>query len=279
MTELSRRSFLQTAAAGATVIMAGTGAWLRAARKKIPIGVQLYSVRDFIPNDVPGTLAAIRKMGYDGVEFAGYYNKDAKTLRQLLDDNGLKCCGTHVSVKTLVGDQLQKTIDFNLVLGNQFLTVASLMGVRTIADWTRSAETFNEISEKLKPHNMHAGYHNHTFEFQPLEGQLPMDVFFDKTNPDVVMQLDVGHCVHAGADPVVYLKKYAGRALTVHVKEWSATKKDAVVGEGDVKWPDVFQACETVGNTQWYIIEEETGAFQGVEGIEKSIKGLKKLLA
>jgi sugar phosphate isomerase/epimerase len=259
--------------------MTGTVPEAVAARKNIPVGVQLYSVRKDIPNDVPGTLAAIRKMGYDGVEFAGYYGKDARTLRQWLDDNGLKCCGSHVGLQTITGDQFSTTVAFNQVLGNQFLIVPSARGVNTIDGWIKIAGTLNVVAEKLKPLGMYVGFHNHSIEFQPIDGQLPMDVLFGKAAREVVMQLDVGHCVQAGADPVVYLERYPGRAITVHLKEWSSTRKDAVVGEGDVKWPPVFQACETVGGTRWYILEEETGAFSGLDGIEKSIQSLKKLLA
>ncbi len=279
MSDFSRRAFLRTTTAGAAALMAGNVPGVVAARKNIPIGVQLYSVRNYIPNDVPGTLAAIKKMGYDGVEFAGYYGKDAGTLRQWLDDNGLKCCGSHVGLQTVTGDQLSATIEFNQALGNEFLIVPSARGVSTIDAWTKLAETLSGIAGKLKPLGMYVGFHNHSVEFQPIDGQLPMDVLFGKAAREVVMQLDVGHCVQAGADPAVYLNRYPGRALTVHLKEWSSTRKDAVVGEGDVKWPPVFEACEAVGGTRWYILEEETGAFSGLDGIEKSIQSLKKLLA
>lgn len=279
MSDFSRRAFLRTTTAGAAALMTGTVPGVVAARKNIPIGVQLYSVRNYIPNDVPGTLAAIKKMGYDGVEFAGYYGKDARTLRQWLDDNGLKCCGSHVGLQTVTGDQLSATIEFNQALGNEFLIVPSARGVSTIDAWIKLAETLSGIAGKLGPLGMYVGFHNHSVEFQPIDGQLPMDVLFGKAAREVVMQLDVGHCVQAGADPVVYLNRYPGRALTVHLKEWSSTRKDAVVGEGDVKWPPVFEACEAVGGTRWYILEEETGAFSGLDGIEKSIRSLKKLLA
>ncbi len=277
MSDFSRRDLFRRAAA----LSVGPAALLGAARKKIPIGVQLYSVGAVAQADLPGTLAAIKKMGYEAVEFAGYYNRTAKQLRQLLDDNGLKACGTHIQLDTMAGDKLPPTIEFNQVLGNRFLIAPSLPKTNTssLDAWAKTADAFNAIAAKLKPLNMAVGYHNHTDEFAPLEGQVPMDYFFGRTSRDVIMQLDVGHCVRAGADPVAYLKKFAGRARSVHVKEWSSTKQAYVVGEGDVKWPAVFAACETVGGTEWYVIEEETRAFQGAEGIEKSIQSLKKLLA
>jgi len=258
--------------------MAGSALGVSAAGKKMHIGVQLYSIRNYIPSDVAGGFAAIKKMGYEGVEFAGYYSKDAKTLRQMLDDSGLKCCGTHIGLQTMLGDQLKPTIEFNQVLGNRYLVVPALPGVKTADDWRRTAETFNQISDQLKPLDMRIGYHNHTVEFQPIDGQLPIDLFLEKANQDVFLQLDIGHVMRAGADPLEFFKKHPGRALTVHVKEFSATKKDAVIGEGDVKWPEVLQACATAGGTKWYIIEEESGAYQGMEGIEKSLRGLEKLL-
>ena len=126
---------------------------------------------------------------------------------------------------------------------------------------------------------MNLGYHNHATEFVALEGQIPWDIFVGKTNKNVYGQLDIGHCARAGADPVAYLKKFPGRALTVHVKESSATNRAALVGEGDVKWPEVFAACEGVAGTKWYIIEEESNAYPELTGIEKSLAALKKLLA
>jgi len=278
MSHLSRRELLRTVSAAlgaAPIILRG------AARKKIPIGVQLYSVGGPAKADLPGTLAAIKKMGYDGVEFAGYYNKTAQELRQLLDDNGLKACGTHTALTTMVGDQLQPSIEFNQILGNRFLIAPSLpkTNIATLEAWAKTAETFNEIAAKLKPLGMVTGFHNHTVEFQPLEGQVPIEYFCTKTSQDVIVQLDVGHAVHAGADPAAFIRKFPGRSRSVHIKEWTAAKKAYVVGEGDVNWPPVFDACESVGATEWYVIEEETRAFQGTEGIEKSVQSLKKLLA
>jgi sugar phosphate isomerase/epimerase len=279
MPDFSRRVFVRTTAASAAALMAGPAA-LAARRKKLPIGVQLYSVGKEAAADLPGTLAAIKKMGYDGVEFAGYYGKDAKTLRKLLDDNGLKACGSHTGLRTMVGDELPKTIEFNQILGNRFLVAPSLPKENTssLEAWAKTAAVFDEIAKRLKPHKMHVGYHNHTAEFQSLEGQVPLEFFFSKTNKAVFMQLDIGHWARAGGDPVAMLKKFRGRALTVHVKDFNPTNRGALIGEGQVKWPEVFAACER-GGTQWYIIEEEGRAYPGLEGIERSVRNLKKLLA
>jgi hypothetical protein len=96
------------------------------AKRQAPIGLQLYSVREDCKRDLPGTIAAVGKMGYDGVEFAGYYDRSAEDLRKMLDDNGLVCCGTHTGLDTLLEDNLAKTIEFNKTLGNKYLIVPGL---------------------------------------------------------------------------------------------------------------------------------------------------------
>jgi sugar phosphate isomerase/epimerase len=269
---LSRRAFGSMAGACFT-------SFLWAARKKIPIGVQLYSVRKLCASDLPGTIAGVAKVGYQGVEFAGYYNRSAKELRKMLDDNGLKCCGTHIGIETLLGDNLAKTVEFNQIIGNRNLIVPGLAEKyrNSPSAWRETAKLFNDLAKKLKPQKMRIGYHNHTIEFQKLEGEIPWDIFCQNTSKDVITQLDIGHTVHAGSDPAAVLKRYRGRAKTVHVSDYSATKRGALIGDGDVKWQEVLAACEKVGGTEWYIIEEETSGLPGFEGIEQSLKRLHEL--
>ncbi len=245
----------------------------------IPIGVQLYSVREDCARDLPGVLAQIAKMGYAGVEFAGYYGYSAQDLRKMLDDVGLKCCGTHTGLETLLGDALPQTIEFNLTLGNKYLVVPGLREERrnSRAAWQETAKIFNEIAEKVKPHGLVTGYHNHSIEFKPMDGELPWDTFFGNTSSDVIMQLDTGNALHGGADPVPFLQKYPGRALTVHLKEYSASNDRALIGEGDVKWGEVFALCESIGGTEWYIVEQETYAYPPMECIAKCLENLRKM--
>ena len=245
---------------------------------KIPIGLQLYSIREDCKRDLPGTLAAVAKMGYDGVEFAGYYDRTAKELRGMLDDLGLPCCGSHIALGVLLGDELQKTIDFCLELGNRFLVMPGLPKDKreTLAGWRETAEICNEVAEKLKPHGMQVGYHNHHFEFKEIEGGVPWDTFFGSTVPEVIMQLDTGNALHGGFDPVAQLKKYPGRATTIHLKEYSATNDKALVGDGDTEWDEIFKLCEE-GGTQWYIVEQESYAHSPLECVKKCVQNLRKM--
>jgi sugar phosphate isomerase/epimerase len=276
---LTKRDFLKLSAG--TVAACATAhplTLLAAASKQIPIGLQLYSVRGECEKDLPGTVAAVAKMGYKAVEFAGYYGRDAKTLRKLLDDLGLKCCGTHIGIETLLGDNLPKTIEFNQTLGNKFLIVPGLGSKYTKSRqaWSETASLFNEMADKVKPHGMRVGYHNHTIEFQTLDGELPWDTFFGRTRKDVVMQFDTGNAMHGGGDATVYLKKYPGRAATVHLKSFSRKKPNALIGEDELPWPKIFDLCETIGSTEWYIVEYESDAYPPLISVEKSIEVLRK---
>lgn len=246
----------------------------------IPIALQLYSIRHECARDLPQTLAAVARMGYKGVEFAGYYDYPAAELKKMLDDNGLLTAGTHTKLSTLQGDQLQRTVEFNQVLGNKYLIVPSLP-----VEWRQSkaslqtaANTLNEIAAQLAPMGMKTGYHNHGYEFQPLEdGSLPWDTLFGNTNKEVVMQLDLGNALKAGADLVATLQRYPGRAATIHLKEFSHSNDQALIGEGDVPWSEVFRLCENTAGTEWYIVEQESGAYPPLECVEKCLDNLRAM--
>ena len=246
---------------------------------KIPIGLQLYSVREDCQKDLPGTLEKVAKMGYDGVDFAGYYGYEAKEVRKMVDDLGLKVCGGHLGLNTLVGDELKLTVEFQRILGNKYLIVPGLSEERrnSRAAWQETAKIFNEIADNLKPEGMLTGYHNHSIEFQPMDGELPWDTFFGNTKKEVIMQLDTGNALHGGADPAPFLEKYPGRAITVHLKEYSSANDKALIGEGDVRWDDIFRSCETVGNTEWYIVEQESYAYSPIECVERCVKALRDM--
>src|SRR5947207_6660962 len=201
-TYLSRRSFIKTSAATVTLAAMSRVAMrsLLAAEdygeKKIPIGLPLYSIGGEIRSKcVEGALAGVAKAGYKGVEFAGYFNRDAKALRQLLDDNALKCCGSHIGLNSLQGENLEKTMEFNKTLGNTRLIVPSLGGnytksKKSIED---AADIFNEIADKLKPAGMRVGFHCHPGEFRKIDDETIWDIFFSRAKKEVIMQCDLGH--------------------------------------------------------------------------------------
>jgi len=251
--------------------------------KRIPIALQLYSVREDCARDLYGTLKEVAKMGYEGVEFAGYYNRTAEELRRMLEDLGLKAVGSHIGIGALLGDELKKTLEFNKVLGNRYLIVPSLPKEMrgTKAAWIEAARLMNRISERVKLEGMRVGYHNHAVEFTPIDGEIPWHIFFREAERDIIMQLDTGNALMGNANPdevINVIKEYPGRAVTVHLKEFSATNEKALIGEGEMKWKEFFRVCETMGGTEWYIVEQESYAYPPLECVKRDLENLKSLL-
>ncbi len=253
----------------------------------IPVALELYSVRHELKKDLRGTLKAVAEMGYQGVEFAGAPEYNPQELRSLLEEFSLVCCGWHTPFDLVQDEKLEGTIAFNKAVGNSRIIVPGIPERlrRTREDWLKLAGFFNQLAGKLATHGMVTGYHNHHIEFVPLNGERPWDTFFGNTNASVIMQLDTGNAIFGGADPVALLQKYPGRAGTVHLKPYSkqAGEKDgeqgfrALIGEDDTPWQEIFQLCETVGGTQWYIIEYESDAYPPLEAVAGCLQGLKSL--
>lgn len=246
---------------------------------RIPIALQLYSVREDCKKDFRGTLEAVARMGYEGVEFAGYYDTPAPELKKWLDDLGLKCAGTHTGIDTLRGDNLQKTVDFNKTLDNPYLIVPGLPAdyYESLDKWREFIKEISDIALRAGESGMLVGYHNHWAEFRTVEQTTLMDVFLRETAPEVLIQFDTGNAMEGGATVLPLLKNYAARAATIHLKEYSASLKNALVGEGAVDWREVFEICEESEATKWYIVEQESYAFPPLECVDKCLQNLKKM--
>jgi sugar phosphate isomerase/epimerase len=126
------------------------------------------------------------------------------------------------------------------------------------AGWESAAERLNEIAERLRASGMRVGYHNHDIEFRMIEGVVPWAVLFERTRPDVILQLDMGNARIGGADPTALIRQYPGRAVTVHVKDYSREQTDPVIGSSNFDWTQFLKACESGGATEWYIIEHDS---------------------
>ena len=280
---LSRRQMIKLGAGAAATWVAEAGLARRsyaAAKGKIPIALELWSVRDQCETDLPGVLRAVAEMGYEAVELAhSYYGYEGPALGKLLDENGLKSCGMHMTLPQLEGDAFDETVRIHQLLGTPYLIVAAvpkknLASVQAILD---TAKLFNELSERLRPHGMKIGYHCHAGDFAMVEGKTPWELIAANTKPDILMQLDVGNCLGGGGDPIAMLKKFPGRSVSVHLKEYGGPP-GAVVGEGEVNWKGVFQVCETIGGTEWYVVEEESRKGPlALEAVRRALANLRKM--
>ena len=255
---LSRRTFLALAGA---VPFAVHG---RAANNTPPVGLELYTVRDALQKDLMGTVRAVAKMGYTLVEFySPYYQwtpQQARDVRKLLDDLGVRCLSTHNSSDALAPSGLQKAIDLNQAIGSKYIVMASPGDVTGPDGWRAVADRLNAASERLAPLGMAAGYHNHGPEWKPLAGKRPMDILAASTTKNVALQFDVGTCVAAGADPVAWITANPGRIKSMHCKDWAPGRNYGVLfGEGVSPWAKIFEAAESTGGIEYYLIEQEEG--------------------
>jgi sugar phosphate isomerase/epimerase len=252
---------------------------------KIPIGLQLYSVRAECVRDLPAALKATADAGYQGAEPWGYNGQSldwqghsAADIRKLYDDNGLICCGIHLSSGALDGDNLKRTVEFNQILGNRFLILAGeskrMSSVEGVAEF---AETLNRLAETLQADGMFPGYHAHGFDFKTLDGEIAWDRLFGSTRPEVIMQMDVGNCANGGGDPIATLRKFPNRARSVHLKDFGGPTPESVIGEGKADWPEVFRICETTQNTEWYVVEEGSSDGNGFDIPRRSLQALRAM--
>lgn len=283
---LGRRSLIKYMALG------GVGGALGLARganakpkgkQTIPLGLQMWSVREECEKDFDAALSAVAKLGFTGVEFAGYhkYRDDAAGLRKKLDELGLKPAGTHIGTKFLEGDELAKTIAFHKTLGCSLLIVPSDKRFTDPAQHKAYAETMSKAAEALAKADMVCGYHNHTVEFDKVGNSTYWHSFADNTSKQVALELDIGWARKAGQDPVALMKAYPGRIRSVHVKaKPEEGKGKAFIGQDNYDWKRVLKACYDVGGTEWFFVEQEEypDGKTPMQAAEISLAGLKKVL-
>jgi sugar phosphate isomerase/epimerase len=280
---VSRRSFL-AASAIASLGASASGA------KHVPIGLELYSVRNDLKTDLMGTVRAVAKMGYEVVEFyAPYYSwtvDQAKDVRKLMDDLGIRCNSTHNSPArpgtpwAFVPDGVQKAIDLNKIIGAKYIVMASPGHVADLDGWKKVAEQITETATQFGDAGLRAGYHNHGPEFAPIEGKRPIEILAANTPKNVMLQLDVGTCVASGSDPVAWIKANPGRINSIHCKDWAPGGDKGyrvLFGEGVAPWSQIFEAAEATGGVEYYLIEQEGSRFPELETAERCLASWKKM--
>jgi sugar phosphate isomerase/epimerase len=272
---LSRRSFLAFSA---------MLPWAASARatKSIPTGLELYSVREELKKDPEGTVRAVAQMGYQGVEFyAPYFDwseTQAKQMRKLLDDLGIRCFSTHNESSYLSAEKIGRARDMNLILGSKYIVMASSDPKPGLDGWKAVADALNAAAGQLESSGLKAGYHNHKREFVPVENQWPIEIVAKNTKPSVMLQLDVGTCLEAGSDPVAWIRGNPGRIRSLHLKDWSpdpAKGYSVLFGEGAAQWKDIFEAAESAGGVEYYLIEQEGSRFTELDTARRCLQSFR----
>ncbi|MDO8837253.1 MAG: sugar phosphate isomerase/epimerase [Vicinamibacterales bacterium] len=285
-TGVTRRAFLGTVGT-ASLAWALAPHARAAAAVRIPVAVQLYSLRRDSAQNFDAVLEQVAAMGFEGVEFAGYHTYAGRPadLAKKLQTLNLKVAGTHIQTRTLVGDALKATIDFHQAIGCKYLVVPSDAAFTDPEKSKALADQFNQIADVLRPLGMACGYHNHKNEFQkpPGSDKTYWDLFAERTSTDVILQMDCGWTMAAGYDPAAYIAKYPGRTKTAHFKPTvkdGDTGRKAILGQDSVDWPSTIAACASTGGTEWFIIEQEVypDGRTPIDCTRDSLAGLRALL-
>jgi len=265
---VDRRTFLWTVTA--TTLLAHRLSWAAAEHQIERIGIQLYTVRDAMQRDFDGTLAQVAAIGYKEVEFAGYFGRSPKDIRSLLDRLGLTSPSTHVDYEVL-GDRWPKEIETSRVIGQSYIICPWIPEeVRNQPDgWKHAAETFNRAGEASKKAGIQFGYHNHWFEFYPVNGKRPYDLLLEECDPNLVkMEMDLCWIEVGGGDPLDYFRRYPGRFPLVHVKDvkkiprgkesggqdfGSSLPGMTEVGSGVIDWKTIFAQADEAGIKHYFV--------------------------
>lgn len=237
------------------------------------IGLQLYSLREETPKDFCGTVEKVAKMGYTGVEFAGYGGLKPAEMAKLLKDNGLEAYGSHIGGLPKTDAEWEAEIEMALAVGNKYL-VCPGHGMSTHDDALRFAEILNESAMKLRPHGLQLGYHNHAHEFVVDGGEILMETVLKNTEADIFAEFDVFWVAYAGYDPARFIKRYAGRQQLMHLKELGPDRKANVeCGSGILDFEQIITLGQQAG-VKHFIIEQEEYTMPPLESCAVSVKNI-----
>ena len=256
----TRRDFLATLAAAMAASKLGHVRSLAAATlpDRLPrIGIQLYTVRSLASKDLEGTLAALAGIGYNEVEFAGYFGRTPDKIKATLAANNLKSPSTHLGLPA-TDDAWSATLDNVSAMGHQWAIVASVdeKARKALGDWPGLADRFNQLGAKAKERGLRFGYHNHNTEFAKFGNQTALDVLISNTDPKLVdFEMDIYWVVKGGGDPLDLIKRYPGRFPLMHVKDASPAPelKMVDVGSGTIDFGRIFAQAKSSGMTHTFV--------------------------
>jgi sugar phosphate isomerase/epimerase len=257
--DMDRRSFLGTLTGAG--LLANRLSWAADNRKIDKLGLQLYTVRDAMKGDFDGTLAKVAAVGYGEVEFAGYFDHSPKDVKASIDRIGLVSPSAHFD-NSYLGDKWPGVLESANVIGQKYV-ICSFIDEKTRQEpgiWPRLADSFNRAGEAARKVGIQFGYHNHSFEFTPVDGKLPYDILLNSTDPNLVkMEMDLYWIVNAGADPLAYFNRYPGRFHLVHVKG-RAKNGDITEVKSDnaIDWKAIFAQSEKAGIKHYFVEQDKS---------------------
>ncbi len=281
---MKRRTFIKVGGAG---FLAGALMPKLALANFLPskkVGLQLYSLRNEIKEDLPGSLKKISEIGYKNLEAAGYsdgkfYGMAPLEFKSLIKDLGMKLTASHV---TFNKDEVGVVLQAHKEAGIDYMVWPWLDHEQrsSIDAYKETAEKFNIIGEMCTDNGIRFAYHNHDFEFNPIDGTIPYDLLLDSTDAELVcMEIDLYWIIYAGKDPVSYFEKYPGRFELWHVKDMASgeAKEMTEVGSGIIDYPNLFEYASVAGMKEFFI-EQDTISGDGFQSVKKSFDYISSIL-
>lgn len=281
---ITRRTFIKTTTLATASALVVPGLLKCAAPGKY-IGLQLYTVREQMKKDLPGTLQQVARIGYTWLEAAGYkdgkfYGMAPAEFKQMVNELGMKLISSHVAFNK---DQSQQVIDAHLELGVPYVVYPwmSMPEQPSKEDYYIKADLFNELGESCKNAGLKFGYHNHDFEFVKIGETTGYDILMDKTEPELVfMEADIYWMRYANVDPLLYFREYPGRFDIWHVKDMedSPERGFAEVGEGTIPYAIYFNEATLDSGMKFFFVEQDRCKIDPLKSIEISYKNLRKII-
>ncbi len=245
------------------------------------LGLQLYSIKEAARQDLLGVLEKVANMGYEGAQFAGFFDHTAKDVKARMDEVGIKAAGAHVQIIDLQ-DDLDALLNYHDRIDNRLLICPYLPeNMRTTEDdYKRTAELFNNVGEKVAKAGFSFGYHNHAFEFDLFNGKSGFDLLFENTDPQYVkMELDCFWAAHAGHRPIDIITTYADRCVSLHIKDLKLVDGKPVsteIGTGTLEIAQLIEAGRK-HKVDWFVVEQENFTGDPVESAAQNAKELTRI--
>lgn len=283
MTGIDRRTFVKTLGAATGAIATGAVPRLALAEEKTKlerIGIQLYTLRSDMQRDFEGTLRSVADIGYKQVEFAGYFGRSPSNVRAILKRLGLDAPAAHIGTPAALTKDFQKLVDDSKVMGHKYLFVAYIEEKdRALDNYRRYADLLNTAGETARKSGLRVGYHNHDFEFQNIDGQIPYDILLERTDPKLVaMEMDLFWVRKGGRNPIEYFNRFPGRFEAVHVKDMGPPPEQRMVdvGKGQIDFARIFAERKKAG-IKYFFVEHDNPQPSPLGSAKASYDYLKRL--
>jgi sugar phosphate isomerase/epimerase len=244
---------------------------------KLPVAIQLYSVRDAMEKDYAGTLKQLAEFGYKGVEFAGFGEFSALQIKGLLEELGLTPVGSHTNL-SLLRESFDKVIEYNLMIGNKYI-VCPFNAYESKEDYISAAKFYDECGEKIRACGLEFLYHNHDFEFTKFDGEYGLDIIYKNVKPENMgAELDLGWTFYMGIDPAAFLKSFKRRCPLIHIKDFLSVgeKTFTEIGNGLVDVRGIAATAVEAG-VEWLIVEQDVSTITSMESARINLENLKKM--